>query len=467
MLKVIRKLAVVGLATVAAGVSLATPVEAGTTPTLFVHFSVRAADALAVLDGVSVEVYEPGTPPTPADPAPTCTEGVPSGAGTSAQRDDMCGNLAPGAYVLGLTGVPENMPLTVECFESQVPNVVTQEVLVESDTVHPNFDTSNGPVDCFVALGSSLVVVDKDVFGGPADPPDFTHQVVQGQAVIGTGIDPAVDVYCDAGLADCAVINVAADSGVDAEVIALTETPPPGYVVDDVQCVEYYRIDDAGLDGTGIPDADLPSANDGTDIDLDLDGPSDAYCVVRNVWTGGTLDVDVSVINDNGGIGAPADVTIEIYDSTDALVSTHPCPADGNCVVDGMLPAGDYTIGYSGLPTYTDSWTQTVTPPLIPTGVDSQAIVTDDPDAEFTIVAGGLVEIDGVLDDPVPATTTTTTTTTVVPTTTTTTTIAVPLAPTIPATGTSGEANARMATLAIALIAAGGLLVVGVSRRRS
>jgi hypothetical protein len=362
------------------------------------------------------------------------------------------------------------VPLSVVCSNvAQVATLITQDVLMPSDTVFPNFDTSNGPVECTVIIGESLVVVDKVVEDGPSDPPDFTHTVMQGGTALGSGVDPAPNTFCSEAdsFANCAVINVAADSGEGAEAVALVEEPPPGYDVASVECTETHRIDNLDLDGTGMP-ADAPPA-DSDDINLDGDGPSDAYCIVTNQWIGGTLDVDVSVVNDDGGTGMPADVTIEIYDSTDALISSHPCPADGNCVINGMLPPGDYTLGYTGLPTYTDSWTQTTTPPMIPTAIDTQAIITDDPDAAFTIVTGGLVSIDGVFDDPPPATTTTTTTTTttIVPATTTTTSLVIPIAPTLPETGASAAANARIAMVAVGLIAAGGALVIAVSRRRT
>ena len=115
-----------------------------------------------------------------------------------------------------------------------------------------------------------------------------------------------------------------------------------------------------------------------------------------------------------------------------------------------MLPIGDYVIGYVGPAGYTREVTQVMQAPT--------EQITDDTDAEFTIVQFDVVEINVAIDDPTPPTTTTTTTTTTT------------LAPTttaqaiLPATGTSSTANGWMALVALLLLGTGsGLLMV---RRR-
>lgn len=446
MFKYGKLLAVAGV--VAAAGSLFGPLsaQAGTPPSLTVEFDLHLANADEVLAGIDVEVYTDVEPPVDVTAESACNRGAQSGDIVDATRDDTCTSLEFGDYILGLTGVPDGVAYDVDCFSEQGPAFVPQAVLEPSDSVNPYFTTEFGPATCFVSIQTTILAVDKVVEGGPATPPPFPVAVAQGATQLATGADPAPNVFCDADLADCALLNVDPDFASE-EPVGLTEAPPAGYALAGIEC-DHFIGDLAGtLDGSGIGDSD----GDGTDLGFD----GDIYCVVTNQWIGGTLDVDASVTNDNGGVAGVTDVQVEVYDAADALIlGPTACAADGNCL-NVELPPGDYTIGYAGPAGYTRSITQTVTNPLLTT----QAIVTDDPDAEFAIVTGGVVEIDVAIDDPTPATTTTTSTTT------TTTTIAV--APALPETGTSGAANAQIAAIATAMVLLGGTLVVGVGRRRS
>lgn len=446
--RLVAATAVIGGVAMASG---AGAVQAGAQlPELTVYFSIGAAGADAILDALEVEVYtdEP-TPVLVADPG--CVEGAPTATLTDANRTDTCDNLgvAEDDYVLGLNGLPAGLTYTVDCISDEGPALVEQSVLEPSDDVYPFFSTFYGPAECYVYISATIVAVDKVVDGGPTTLPEFPVDLVQDGSTLASGADPAPNVACAADLADCALINVQPDFSVQ-EPVSLVETPPAGYELAGIECDYFIGSLTETLDGSGVADVD----GDGSDLGFD----GDIYCEVTNTWIGGTVDVDASVTNDNGGMAAVTDVSVEVYDSTDTLIlGPTACAADGSCLT-AELPPGDYTIGYAGPAGYSREITQTVTNPVL---TAEQAIVTDDPDAAFTIVTGGLVEIDIAIDDPVPATTTTTSTTT----TTTTTTIAL-LAPTIPATGTSGTANAQIAAVALGCVVAGGLLVIATTRRR-
>lgn len=191
MLKVIRKLAVMGVVAAAASVALTTPVEAGTTaPELTVNFDVHAANADDVLAGISVEVYT-DTPPPVQVATPGCVPGAPTATPVDASRVDDCDNLAPGDYVLGLAGVPDHLELNVSCISEDPPAFAPQAVLEPSAGVDPYFSTTFGPAECFVSIRAAIVAVDKVVEGGPAAPPAFPVSVVQGATELATGADPA------------------------------------------------------------------------------------------------------------------------------------------------------------------------------------------------------------------------------------------------------------------------------------
>src|SRR5690606_45599 len=142
---------------------------------------------------------------------PGCVAGAPDAGPISAERVDTCDNLTPGEYVLGLTGMPEGLQYEVCCYSLQGPALAPQAVPAPAERVRPSFCAGNAPYPCEVRSWSPIVAVDRVTSGGPADLPTFTHDVVQGDALLGSGADRSVNEFCDAAFADCALIDVYLD----------------------------------------------------------------------------------------------------------------------------------------------------------------------------------------------------------------------------------------------------------------
>lgn len=311
--------------------------------------------------------------------------------------------------------------------------------------------TFDGPGEVTAA---TTVAVDVATFGGPPDAA-FGVELLQGAGSLASATETAPNSDCSApALAECAVLQVPLPLATD-DPVGLVTTAPPGWSTPTITC---DRTADLGaLTGAGLAEND----HDGTDL---LAAGGDTYCVVTYVWEGGHVTIDAAVVNDDGGTATATAVQAEVYDSTDTLIAgPTACAADGSCL-ELDLPPGDYTVGYVGPAGYTLDVTQSTTNqgPLQQT----QAIVSGDPQAAFTIASGDQVDITLTIDDPEPLPTTTTTTTTT-PTTTTTipagappttppaTTAAPTIAPILPETGTTGRTTGAIAAIAATSVLAG------------
>ncbi len=441
----IKRMMVATAVAASGGLALAAPADAQEPNDVWVEVVLSGVDAPTVRDGIVVEFYETagGTMVTP-----TCDEYDYDGSTRFVAQHNVGCDLPGqpgGTYALGLSGVPEGWTVYVECFDGG-------EITERLDDPGAEFATGGGyPADCTIWLRQAIVILDKTVVGTdtPAPSSDFTLEVFADGAQVATAVDPSNDICegwddADAGTA-CAVI------GVEPGVITLGELPTTGYEFAGLECESIDPLENENPD----------EAFDDESATYDL-LESDLYCTITNTYAEGQLIVTASVNNDDGGTAGVEDVSIEVYeDGVDApVVAATACAADGSCL-DEMLPIGDYVIGYTGPDGYTREITQSVTAPSTTTTslpVIQEAMVTDDPDAEFTIENGGLVEIEVAIDDPAPEPTTTTTE----PATTTTAFDAG--AGTLPPTGASSETNMTIAVLAFALIAAG-LALVGVRRR--
>lgn len=433
--------------------------EAGfSQPRVSITVVVIGANPAGVRDGLQPELYS-DTAGNVAVDLSTCDSYVDNAFGAlEAERRQTCDTLANGTYYLGLGGaVPPEFSVSAECTVSG-GNVNAAEILLNEQNEPTLFTLGAGQtVECTIRLRAGVVAIDKIVMGGPAASTEFAIDVIDVQnAVVATAVDPS-NAPCTAQLTNCALVNV--NTQVNGTALAVDESAIPGwgYLLASTACDSFINLDDY------FPQAQFsPDSSDGS-FDLSR---GDAYCQVTNRYATGSLDVETVVINDSGGTATPTDVSFEVFRSDSTLeIAETACLADGSCY-DGVLPVGDYVMGYVGPAGYTVDITQVITPFEPPT-----EMITDDPDAAFTMEEFAQVDIVITINDPVPATTTTstttTTTTTVAPTTTvraTTTTALDASGVTLPSTGTSSEANGWMATLALLFVASGGALLI--ARRR-
>jgi hypothetical protein len=450
----VRLLCAGALTTIGGVFVTSAPASAGAIPTVELVLTARGAGAAAALDALTIELWvdDEGTftPSGASCSALPATETSP----IRAERTGDCSAPA-GDYRLGIDGLDDIDPaFSVDVYCSPI-EVLDVEPLPVDEFPFAEFSLGQGPgVLCYIDLWAAVVAADKIVQDGPADASDFTLQAYDvAEALVASAVDPS-DADCFDDMANCAYMNID---------IELTDGP---YTIDEVPAWGYVRVQRecdlyvGDLDGYFAEGSFNANTDDGT---FDFDG--DAYCQVTNRYATGFLTVTAEVINDNGGTATRDDVSFEVFraDTTPQITQTA-CLADGSCY-DGLLPIGDYVMGYVGPAGYTVDITQTVIPPEFPS-----EIITDDPDAAFTMEEFATVEIVITINDPVPATTTTsttTTTTTLAPTTTvavTTTTVFDSSGVTLPGTGTSSQANGWMATLALLFVASGGALLI--ARRR-
>ena len=419
------------------GLVLAAPADAGEAPAteyLEVNLSYRGLNPVAVLDAITVEVWEDEI--GGADVSNLCSRAYNNSySPLGAESSDECPSVPVGDYVVGLDGLPAGVDYFVSCGGPQAERLPDAGAAFTLD--------GEGEMVCRVDIGTPLLAIDKIVEGGDATAADFEFEVYDDQ---GTLVDtPAItdpsDDVCTGALSECALVELPPAQYTLGEVL-----PSHGYEVGSVDCESFIGLEKYFGESEQIREMiDDEGAAFRTD-----DG--DAYCTVTNVYREGQLIVTASVNNDDGGVAGVEDVSIEVYeaDGDTPVIAATTCAADGSCL-DEMLPIGDYVIGYIGPDGYTREITQSV----------SQMIsekVTDDADAAFTAAFGEVVEIEVVIDDPAPEPTTTTTQ----PATTTTAFDAG--AGTLPPTGASSQTNTTIAVLALALIAAG-LALIGVRRR--
>jgi len=414
---------------------------------------VIGANPAGVRDGLEPELYS-DTAGNVAVDLSTCDPYADNAFGAlEAERRQTCDTLANGTYYLGLGGaVPPEFSVSAECTVSGGNGPA--EILLNEQNEPTAFTLTDGQtVECTIRLRAGVVAIDKIVMGGPAASTEFAIDVLDDQnALVTTAVDSS-NAPCTAQLTNCALVNV--NTQVNGTALAVDESVIPGwgYLLESMACDSAINLDDY------FPQAQFsPDSSDGS---FDL-GRGDAYCQVTNRYATGFLDVNTVVINDNGGTATPTDVSFEVFRSDSTLeIAETACLADGSCY-DGVLPVGDYVMGYVGPAGYTVDITQVITPSEPPT-----EMITDDPDAAFTMAESAQVDIVITINDPVPAATTTTTTTTVAPTTTvraTTTTALDASGVTLPSTGASSGANGWMATLALLFVASGGALLI--ARRR-
>jgi hypothetical protein len=447
-------------AAVLIGVGVAAPsstVSAGDGVPVHVDIEVYAPDATAVLEALTVEIWDIGISPG-LEPGTGC--GDPVGFGLTALADSSsvtCGVAPDGDYAIGLDGVPAGATVTASCFES----VLTERIPGES----AEFSIFPGvyQVDCEVTVVQPAVLIDKWISGGEATTSDFTMEVFdEGGELVDDDVDPS-SAFCgqsSSTLDDCAVIALPAGT------YQLGEQLAPGYAPTNVWCTTFTPW--------ASPPADVfPDAIGVFDLSTDI-GEDDPFasCVVTNTYYEGDIVVEKVVVNDDGGTATAADFTAEVFRESDgALVVDEVCGATGDCIAE-TLPIGEYRIGESGPGGYTPTVACTVTeepdgPPPIGTFPPLDEAIPGD-DALATVEPFGEVTCVITNDDPTTTTSTTSTTTT---TTTTTTVLAttttdlggqpvVPstVAPILPPTGPN-DSNGTMAVVALVLLAVGGALL--------
>jgi len=437
-----RRIAV-AIAVAGAGcLALAAPAQAGDAYGLFVDVYVEGTDAPSVRDGLGIEVYElPGGEALAANCQALTQDEADSFTAVQQYGCDIPAQSGPD-YAVGITGVPDGFVAVAGCSDGPPP-------VERIDGPGAEFSFYGlGTAQCDIVVRQPILVLDKVVVGTdePLAADQFTMEIFAAGSLETTAVDPSdavCDDWADVDAGDCVAVPLSVGE------FTLGEEPVTGYEYAGIQCGPAYR----GGDGQpGEAFADASAIVDLTETDI--------YCRIENTYAEGQLVVSASVNNDDGGTAGVEDVSIEVYEDgvETPVVAATACAADGSCL-DMMLPVGDYVIGYEGPDGYTREIMQSVTAPTTTTTEpEIEAIVTDDPDAEFTVENGGLVEIEVAIDDPEPEPTTTTTE----PATTTTAFDAG--AGTLPPTGASSETNTTIAVVAFALIAAG-LALVGVRRR--
>jgi LPXTG-motif cell wall-anchored protein len=435
--------------TAAAGVLTMTgPVSAGDVPTqVYVHLDVYAPGASAVLDELTVEIWDIAVDPEVPAPGASCDDPAGMGALALADSDDVqCGVPASGDYALGLDGLPTGATADADCFTNQFPSD-----RIESTSAEFTIDQGVSSVDCYVTVVLPAVIIDKIVGSGDATPSDFTMEVYDDVGTkVGEDVDPTTG-FCgefSETLDDCAVIALPEGAYQIGEIAA------PGYVPTNVWCTTFTppisQPEEAFPAGIGEFELGNPD---------DEDDPF-AHCIVTNDFYEGDLIVEKVVVNDDGGTATADQFTAEIYREADGtMVTSQQCAANGDCLSE-TLPIGEYRIGESGPSGYTPTVVCTETseptplpgistvPPLVEAIPGAEALATVERDGEVTCVITN--------DDPTTTTTTMLATTTtdlggqpVVPTT---------LAPILPATGPN-DSNGTMAVIALVLLAVGGSLL--------
>jgi LPXTG-motif cell wall-anchored protein len=406
-------------------------VEAGNpSGTATINVYVTGADAVAVAGAA--------TPTTTG--SLVCTSGFAGiNSAVSAQQSFSCTGGGVATETIGITGVPANALVSVFC----TPDAG------QPDQVQPG----NLQSTCSIYVDIPTLIVDKIVDGGGLTASDFTVEVYDSVGVLVTSTNDPDPLVCPAFFPDSDTCSIVA---LDAGSYQLGEVAEYGYAVDNVGCVDYpLNINEQFGGGVG---------------EFSIGGVQEAiveYCEVTNRYYEGNLIVQKVVVNDDGGVATAADFIAEVYEEDGgALALSEQCIADGSCL-DADLGIGTYRIGETGPTGYTATVACVETqepdgPP--PTGTTPPTL--GPPPAESLPGDAALAEIlpfnqvtCTITNDDVPqptTTTTTTTTTTLAPTTT----ALGAAAGTLPATGTSANANSLMAMIAMVLLASGGALLV-------
>lgn len=261
------KVVAAAILTIAAGAVSGGAASAGTRGAgLDAELIVRGPGPDAVLAGLTLEVYldNSGTfeivDPLNCSTVPQLDDGP-----YRAAEDSSC-TLQPGNYAIGLDGVPAGWTVSVSCTDGSDERI---------DAVGASFTFYGfSSATCVVEVRTPVLLLDKVVEGGPADPTDFVIEVYDGQgALLATGSDVAA-ATCESTFdpTECGAVALPAGTG-----YALGEEPMADYVVSAVECTQYVDVEQPPNQQQPLEVIDLPGAS----FDHD-DG--DTYCVVTNTY---------------------------------------------------------------------------------------------------------------------------------------------------------------------------------------
>ncbi|MEO1059537.1 MAG: LPXTG cell wall anchor domain-containing protein [Actinomycetota bacterium] len=410
-----------------------------------VSVSATGANALQVLEGATVELYDSNNELLPGEPCTTTTD--PAEAPNSAllaQWSVQC-TAVFGAYTIGIDGVPAGSGISASCFDG---NQLIE--MIENGT--PEFTIGRIDAECFIRIDLPTVFIDKDVQGAPTS--DFDLEVYGGGGELAaTATDPE-EAFCldNDGFIDlnnfggeCATAQLPAGN------YQLGESGPVGFLPTAVWCRSNV-LEERFPDGVG--EFQLST-------DFQTTGASPfVYCRIVNEPFDGRVVVEKVVVNDDGGSATPDDFTAEVFREGDGMLqASGDCAADGSCI-DTALPIGPYRIGETGPDGYDATVACVVTvqpdPPSIDTQVPNADLVDTEAlpgaDAAFDIEPFGEVTCTITNDDrPQPTTTTAAPTTTPPPPPTT-------MAAQLPATG-NGDTAWQIAALGGMMLLAGSALL--------
>ncbi len=415
-----------------------------------VSVSATGANALEVLEGATVELYDSDDALLPGAPCTTTSD--PEESPTSvlqAQWSVQC--IAEfGTYTIGIDGVPAGSLISAFCFGGN-----QQGEMIENGI--PEFTIGRADAECSINIDLPTVFIDKEVQG--ASVSDFDLEVYgEGGALAATANDPE-QAFCldDDGFinlgdfgGECATVQLPAGS------YQLGESGPVGFLPTAVWCRSNV-LEERFPDGVG----EFQLSTDFQTIGAALF----VYCRIVNEPFDGRVVVDKVVVNDDGGTATPDDFTAEVFREGDGMLQTSgDCAADGSCI-NTEVPIGPYRIGETGPDGYDATVACVVTvepdPPSIDTQVPNGDVSVTEAipgaDAAFEIEPFGEVTCTITNDDRPQPTTTTAPPTTAPPTPPTT------MAAQLPATGNGNTAWQIAAVGGMMLLAGSALLAV---RRR-
>ena len=159
-------------ATTAGGLTASSSVWAGDGTPVIVDIEVYAPDANAVLEGLTVEIWDIGASPAEIEPGTGC--GTPVGFDAIALADSTTVNcyVSPiGDYAIGLDGVPAGATVSAAC----IPQFLTERI----PGIGAEFSIGEGEyqVNCVLTVVQPAVIIDKEVANGTASTDDFTMEV--------------------------------------------------------------------------------------------------------------------------------------------------------------------------------------------------------------------------------------------------------------------------------------------------
>ncbi len=295
-------------------------------------------------------------------------------AGTVTNVNQFCnGNLLSDGmtYTVSLTGVPADYYISSgDCVAGQVSTGLGLSFVGDSNVFF----------ECTVEVSAiPSIYADVEVLSGTAAPSDFAVNLAttEGGTPTATTTDPAATTCSDSDLdtAKCAKITTVPGTSF------LSATGVAGYALSHVTCAD-------------APGGSPVIASNGAVAHGA--GNLDTLCTISVRYVTQTISVDVVIINDEGGTAAAADFTIEVRDSTNAIVASgvDPEPGINNASFTTVQPIGEYTVTVSG-----------------PTGYTTEIVDTQVPDGaeRFQLVPNNNVAVVVTANDPAPLATTSTT----------------------------------------------------------